>query len=68
MPMHKRNVDEEVEFSLQHLIDQMRAKRLSSELPMPSEKANDETEHPGDADGEQEALEAMLDKGEDEGD
>ncbi len=64
--MPKFNVDDEVQSQLKGIIDQMRAKRLSGELPMHEHKLNDEAEKPGDADAsqekqeEQDALEAML--------
>ena len=61
-----RSVDDDVMGQFQDLIGKMRAKRLSSMLPQRTDpKLNDEAEAPGDADGDQEALEAMLNDGND---
>lgn len=58
--MPKFDLDSAVRGNFDGLIGKMRAKRLSAEMPVDDEKMNDEHEAPGDADGDQAALESMM--------
>lgn len=57
------DLDGAVQGEVRGLLDRMRAKRLSAELPQPVDIAPPDEQPPADESGELAALESMLDPG-----